>query len=501
MSVTRKIQVRRGTATQWSTANPILSSGEFGYDTTNKVLKIGDGSTAWSSLAEAGLSETDIQDLIDTSLEDYATNADVNTAIADLADTTAENTFLEPQTFTDQRKVETSIAGAKFPFAETYTFNTFGGTCEDHVWYVDLNVAGAISSHPGFGIGIENFFISNTNQKLVEVNWDYLSIDRTVQYRPLAFSIDCDTHVATFDFKSKRSVGTRGVVTGAYLVDNIACEVVGVLSRQISNTSSSSSADTYDYIRSDGNDAVTVWGGDNGNSAYAGIDGSSGFFNIGVGDEMNENNVIRIATGSRTVDIHGLQVTTTTMNIPGDAWITSAGGDRVRCNTGGATQLRGYGSVPFSVLNGAGTTVFFVNSAGSTTFAGGVETKSGITWSDSVTSVPNWQLYKNASDTNLYFRDLINSRFHGAFVPGSTAQLALSWFLSRLEIDGTALFRSTVTCESGFVHAARTKAAVLASSVARNSGRFELSDSGQVGWVVYPDGTNWRYAHDNSIVS
>lgn len=80
MSVTRKIQVRRGTASQWSTANPVLSSGEFGYDTTNKVLKIGDGSTAWASLAEAGLSEADIQDLINTSLADYATTADVNAA-------------------------------------------------------------------------------------------------------------------------------------------------------------------------------------------------------------------------------------------------------------------------------------------------------------------------------------------------------------------------------------------------------------------------------------
>lgn len=45
-----KIQVRRGTASEWSSANPVLSLGEFGFDTTNKLLKIGNGSDTWSAL-------------------------------------------------------------------------------------------------------------------------------------------------------------------------------------------------------------------------------------------------------------------------------------------------------------------------------------------------------------------------------------------------------------------------------------------------------------------
>lgn len=44
------IQVRRGTAAQWSSANPVLAAGEPGFETDTGVLKIGDGSTAWSSL-------------------------------------------------------------------------------------------------------------------------------------------------------------------------------------------------------------------------------------------------------------------------------------------------------------------------------------------------------------------------------------------------------------------------------------------------------------------
>jgi len=45
-----KIQVRRGTAAQWTTANPILSEGEWGVETDTRKFKIGDGSTAWTSL-------------------------------------------------------------------------------------------------------------------------------------------------------------------------------------------------------------------------------------------------------------------------------------------------------------------------------------------------------------------------------------------------------------------------------------------------------------------
>ena len=45
-----RIQVRRGTNTQWNNADPILNEGEFGYSTTDSQFKIGDGETIWSEL-------------------------------------------------------------------------------------------------------------------------------------------------------------------------------------------------------------------------------------------------------------------------------------------------------------------------------------------------------------------------------------------------------------------------------------------------------------------
>jgi hypothetical protein len=44
------IQVRRGAAATWTSANPVLSSGEPGFETDTGREKIGDGTSAWTSL-------------------------------------------------------------------------------------------------------------------------------------------------------------------------------------------------------------------------------------------------------------------------------------------------------------------------------------------------------------------------------------------------------------------------------------------------------------------
>ena len=53
MAVVTQIQIRRGTAAQWTSANPTLAAGEFGYESDTGKAKIGNGSTAWSSLSYA----------------------------------------------------------------------------------------------------------------------------------------------------------------------------------------------------------------------------------------------------------------------------------------------------------------------------------------------------------------------------------------------------------------------------------------------------------------
>lgn len=45
-----KIQLRRGTAAEWTSANPVLMQGEMGVESDTLKVKIGNGSTAWTSL-------------------------------------------------------------------------------------------------------------------------------------------------------------------------------------------------------------------------------------------------------------------------------------------------------------------------------------------------------------------------------------------------------------------------------------------------------------------
>lgn len=44
------IQLRRGIAAAWTTANPVLAQGEPGYETDTGYEKVGDGVTAWNDL-------------------------------------------------------------------------------------------------------------------------------------------------------------------------------------------------------------------------------------------------------------------------------------------------------------------------------------------------------------------------------------------------------------------------------------------------------------------
>jgi hypothetical protein len=53
MAVQTQFQFRRGTAAQWTSTNPTLAAGELGYETDTGKAKIGNGSTAWTSLAYA----------------------------------------------------------------------------------------------------------------------------------------------------------------------------------------------------------------------------------------------------------------------------------------------------------------------------------------------------------------------------------------------------------------------------------------------------------------
>lgn len=71
-----KIQMRRDTAANWASANPVLLRGEFGFEYDTNKLKIGDGFTAWNSLEYILIS----QDFVVTSVAGKTGAVTLNTS-------------------------------------------------------------------------------------------------------------------------------------------------------------------------------------------------------------------------------------------------------------------------------------------------------------------------------------------------------------------------------------------------------------------------------------
>jgi hypothetical protein len=69
-----RIQLKRGTASQWTAANTVLFAGEIGYETDTAKFKIGNGSTAWNSLgySNANLGSASLDALSDVTITSAA---------------------------------------------------------------------------------------------------------------------------------------------------------------------------------------------------------------------------------------------------------------------------------------------------------------------------------------------------------------------------------------------------------------------------------------------
>lgn len=61
----QRIKLRSDTAAAWAAADPVLLVGEAGFETDTRRLKIGNGSTAWHSLAYVTTGAAYLDDLLD----------------------------------------------------------------------------------------------------------------------------------------------------------------------------------------------------------------------------------------------------------------------------------------------------------------------------------------------------------------------------------------------------------------------------------------------------
>ena len=94
ITVTSLMQQRRDTAANWTSNNPTLLSGEIGYETDTGYLKIGDGSTAWTSLGYIDGTKVSAYPLATADIANDAITADklADTAVTAGSYTTADIT-------------------------------------------------------------------------------------------------------------------------------------------------------------------------------------------------------------------------------------------------------------------------------------------------------------------------------------------------------------------------------------------------------------------------
>jgi hypothetical protein len=148
------IQVRRDTAANWTSANPTLAAGEWGYETDTSLLKIGDGVTAWNSAPYSLVTATGTQTLTNKTITNLLLSAGTTT--------------VPPLQFTAGTNLTTPAAGVvEYDGAVFYVTNdaTVGRGYIQNAQNFKLTAAGAgITSTVAPG---NNFFGSDSNIPLV----------------------------------------------------------------------------------------------------------------------------------------------------------------------------------------------------------------------------------------------------------------------------------------------------------------------------------------------
>ena len=206
------IQLRRDTAANWTSANPTLASGELGYETDTGNFKIGNGSTAWTSLSYNPVSLNGTQTLTNKTI----TNLNLS----------AGTTALAPLDFVAGSLLTTPVAGAmEFDGNAFYTTDdtTDGRGYLASIHYFRLTADGSAITT------ISNFFGGPSGMPLdagvfyeVEANLYFTKTTAGTATFTMTFSNGPTNNNANYVGTPVGGVGTAGTAQTAALVKSTA---------------------------------------------------------------------------------------------------------------------------------------------------------------------------------------------------------------------------------------------------------------------------------------
>ena len=159
-----RMQQRRGTAAQWTSANPVLAAGEIGFETDTNKFKIGNGSTAWTSLSYF----VDGSAIIDGAPELLNTLNEVAAALGDdpaFFTTVANNLSLHEADSTNVHGIANTALLATKSYADEAAANAAAGIVDSAPNALNtLNeLAAALNDDSNFAVTVTNSFTSVQN--------------------------------------------------------------------------------------------------------------------------------------------------------------------------------------------------------------------------------------------------------------------------------------------------------------------------------------------------
>lgn len=215
-----RMQQRRGTSTQWTSANPILAAGEIGFETNTSKFKIGDGINHWEDLVYYASAE-EISNLIDGAPELLNTLGELAAAIGDDEDFVGTVTAHTSATTDVHGIADTSVlathsyvtsAGASFISTANSNANTLVTDA------VDGHAAETTSIH---GIADTSALATKTyaDDAVITHNTDTTSVHGIADTSALATTTYADAVVSTHNLETTSVHGISDTANLVYASD------------------------------------------------------------------------------------------------------------------------------------------------------------------------------------------------------------------------------------------------------------------------------------------
>ena len=301
-----RMQQRRGTAAQWTAANPILAAGEIGFETDTNKFKMGNGSSAWGSLqyfanaAELAAIIDGAPGLLNTLNELAAAINDDPNFFSSIADSIADNI--------DLHNVTTNVHG----IANTSLLATLDNVSDakDEAIADAATAAGqALSSHSTDSTNVHGITntallatLDNVSNAISTHNSDETNVHGIPDTSELATATDVSTAITNF---SAITEGIHGIADTSLLATTANISTHNSATENVHGILDTADLATKDYVDTAvGNSAV-----DQSLLAGDGIAWNAGTNQFDIDSTVATKTYVGDAIGthnSNTTNVHGI---------------------------------------------------------------------------------------------------------------------------------------------------------------------------------------------------